>query len=80
MEKNDEYYMNEALKEAKKALKIDEVPIGCVIVLNDEIIARGYNKREKDQNSLAHAEIIAINKACKKINSWCRVEKSLEEE
>ena len=70
MEKNDEYYMNEALKEAKKALKIDEVPIGCVIVLNDEILARGYNTREKDQNSLAHAEIIAINKACKKINSW----------
>ena len=70
MEKNDEYYMKLAIKEAKKALMIDEVPIGCVIVLDGEVIARGYNKREKLENSLAHAEIIAINKACKKINSW----------
>ncbi len=70
VEKNDEYFMKQALKEAKKAEKIDEVPIGCVIVLNGEIIARGYNKREKLENSLAHAEIVAINKACKKINSW----------
>lgn len=70
MEKNDEYYMKLAIKEALKADKIDEVPIGCVIVLNGEIIGRGYNKREKLENSLAHAEIVAINKACKKINSW----------
>lgn len=70
MEKNDEYYMKLAIKEAKKAEKIDEVPIGAIIVLNDEVIGRGYNKREKLENSLAHAEIIAINKACKKINSW----------
>lgn len=70
MERNDEYYMRQALKEALKADKIDEVPIGCVIVLDGEIIARGYNKREKLENSLAHAEIVAINKACKKINSW----------
>ena len=70
MVKNDEYYMRLAIKEALKADKIDEVPIGCVIVLNDEVIARGYNKREKLENSLAHAEIVAINKACKKINSW----------
>ena len=70
MERNDEYYMRQALKEALKADKIDEVPIGCVIVLNGKIIARGYNKREKLENSLAHAEIVAINKACKKINSW----------
>ena len=47
MERNDEYYMRQALKEALKADKIDEVPIGCVIVLNGKIIARGYNKREK---------------------------------
>ena len=70
MERNDEYYMRQALKEALKADKIDEGPIGCVIVLNGKIIARGYNKREKLENSLAHAEIVAINKACKKINSW----------
>lgn len=70
MERNDEYYMRQALKEALKADKIDEVPIGCVIVLDGKIIARGYNKREKLENSLAHAEIVAINKACKKINSW----------
>ncbi len=68
--KNDEYYMRLAIKEALKAEKIDEVPIGCVIVLNGEVIGRGYNKREKLENSLAHAEIVAINKACKKINSW----------
>ncbi len=70
MVKNDEYYMKLAIKEAKKAEKIDEIPIGCVIVLNGEVIGRGYNKREKLENSLAHAEIVAINKACKKINSW----------
>lgn len=60
----------EAIKEAKKALIKDEVPIGCVIVHNDKIIARGYNLRETKQQSIAHAEIIAIQKACKKIGSW----------
>ncbi len=70
MEKNDEYYMNLAIKEAIKASKINEIPVGCIIVLDGKIIARGYNKREKLENSLAHAEIVAINKACKKINSW----------
>jgi tRNA(adenine34) deaminase len=62
--------MKEALKQAQKALAIDEVPVGCVITLNDKIIARGYNKREKDNLSTNHAEIITINKACKKLNSW----------
>ena len=62
--------MLEALKEAKKAYKNDEVPIGAVIVLDGKIIARGQNKREKSQNALAHAEIVAINKACKKLKSW----------
>ena len=66
----DEYYMREALKQAQKALAIDEVPVGCVIVLDNQIIARGYNKREKDNLSTAHAEIITINKACKRLNSW----------
>ena len=68
--KSNEYYIKEALKEAQKAYLIDEVPVGCVIVHNDKIIARGYNKRETLNSSLAHAEIIAIKKACKKLNSW----------
>jgi tRNA(adenine34) deaminase len=66
----DVHFMKEALKQAQKALSIDEVPVGCVITLNDKIIARGYNKREKDNLSTNHAEIITINKACKKLNSW----------
>ena len=66
----DVYFMKEALKQAQKALAIDEVPVGCVITLNDKIIARGYNKREKDNLSTNHAEIITINKACKKLGSW----------
>ena len=63
-------FMNEAFKQAKKAYKIDEVPVGCIIVKDGKIISRGYNKREKTQNCLAHAEIICINKACKKLNNW----------
>ena len=62
--------MNKALEQAKKALSRDEVPIGAVIVKDGVIIARGYNKRESSQNALAHAEIIAISKACKKLKSW----------
>ena len=63
-------YMKVALKEAEKAELIDEVPIGCVIVLNDKIIARGHNERETKQNPVGHAEILAIQKASKKLNSW----------
>ena len=66
----DEKYMKEAMKQAKKAESIDEVPIGCVIVKDDKIIARGYNLRESKQQSIAHAEIIAIQKACRKLKSW----------
>lgn len=66
----DEYYMREAIKQAKKAESIDEVPIGAVIVHNDKIIARAHNLRESKQNAIAHAEIIAIQKACRKIGSW----------
>ena len=62
--------MNEALKQAKKAYEKDEVPVGAVIVKNGKIIARGYNLRETKQNALAHAEIICINKACKKLKNW----------
>lgn len=70
MNNQDFIYMKEALKEAKKAFDIGEVPIGCVIVQNGKIIARGYNKRQTSKNALMHAEIIAINKACKKLNKW----------
>lgn len=68
--KNDEYYMKLALKEAKKAYEMDEVPIGCVIVYKDKVIARAHNEREKKKSSLAHAEILAISKACKRLESW----------
>ncbi len=66
----NEKYMKEALRLAKKAATIGEVPVGAVIVQNDQIIARGYNRREIDQNGLAHAELIAIQKACKKTGFW----------
>ena len=62
--------MNYALKEAQKAYNKMDVPVGCVIVYNGKIIARGYNKREKDQNVIKHAEIEAIDKACKTLKSW----------
>ena len=65
-----EKYMKEALKQAKKAYALGEVPIGCVIVYQDKIIGRGYNRRNTDKNTLAHAEITAINKASKKIGDW----------
>ena len=63
-------FMNDALKQAKLALQRDEVPIGAVIVKNGKVIARGYNNRQKSQIATNHAEIIAINKACKKLKSW----------
>lgn len=66
----NEMFMREAIKLARKAESLDEVPIGCVIVRDDKIIARGYNLRENKQQSIAHAEIMAIQKACKKIGSW----------
>lgn len=66
----DEKYMRAAIREAKKAYALDEVPIGCVIVQNDKIIARGYNRRNTDKNTLAHAEIAAIKKASKKTGDW----------
>lgn len=66
----DEKYMKEAIRQAKKAYKIEEVPIGCVIVYQDQIIGRGYNRRTIDKNTLAHAELQAIKKASKKIDDW----------
>lgn len=65
-----EKFLLEALEEAKKAYKKDEVPVGAVIVKDNKIIARAHNLRETKQNALAHAEILCINKACKKLKSW----------
>jgi tRNA(adenine34) deaminase len=66
----NEKFMREALKQAKKAASIGETPVGAVIVRDGEIIARGYNKRESKKNALMHAEIIAVNKACRKLGGW----------
>ena len=65
-----EKYMKEAIKQAKKAWDIGEVPIGCVIVYKDKIIGRGYNRRMADKNTLSHAELNAIKKASKKLDDW----------
>ena len=65
-----EKFMREAIRQARKAEKIDEVPIGCVIVYENKIIARGYNRRNIDKNTLAHAELSAIKKASKKLGDW----------
>lgn len=67
---HDEKYMKEAIKQAKKAAALDEVPIGCVIVYEDRIIARGYNRRNTDRNTTSHAEINAIRKASRKLGDW----------
>ena len=66
----EEKYMRAAVREAKKAYALGEVPIGCVIVQNDRIIARGYNRRNTEGNTLAHAELAAIRKASKKTGDW----------
>ena len=66
----DEKYMKEAMKQARKAYKLGEVPIGCVIAHEGKIIGRGYNRRNTDKNTLAHAEITAINRASKVIGDW----------
>lgn len=68
--KLQEKYMRAALREARKAAAMEEVPIGCVIVQGDKIIARGYNRRNTDKNTLSHAELIAIKKASKKTGDW----------
>ncbi len=66
----NEQYMKEALKQAKKAYRLGEVPIGCVIVYKDKIIGRGYNKRNTKKTTLAHAELVAIEKASKAMGDW----------
>ncbi|AIM16577.1 adenosine deaminase [Bacillus sp. X1(2014)] len=70
MENQDELFMLEAIKEAQKADEINEVPIGAVIVHDGKIISRAHNLRESEQNALAHAELLAIDKACKSMGSW----------
>ena len=78
----NEKYMRQALKLAKKAMDYGDVPIGCVIVYEGKVIGRGYNRRNKDKSSLAHAEIMAIKKASKVIGDWrlegCRMYVTLE--
>ncbi len=70
MTDQDEKYMRAALREAKKAYALGEVPIGCVIVYEGKIIGRGYNRRNADKSALAHAEITAIKKASRRIGDW----------
>lgn len=67
---SNEKYMKAAISQAKKALKLNEVPIGCIIVHHDRIIGRGYNRRNTDKTTLGHAEIIAIKKASKALGDW----------
>lgn len=67
---DDVRYMKQAIAQARKAYKLGEVPIGCVIVYEGRVIARGYNRRNTDKNTLCHAEITAIRKASKVINDW----------
>ena len=66
----DEKFMKEALRQARKAYKLEEAPIGCVIVYEGKVIARGYNRRNIDKSTLSHAEILAIRKAAKVIGDW----------
>lgn len=66
----DERFMREAIRQARKAYALDEVPIGCVIVYEGKMIARGYNRRNTDKNTLAHAELIAIRRASRKLGDW----------
>ena len=78
----DERYMKEAIRQARRAERLNEVPIGCVIVQGDKIIARGYNRRKTDQNTLSHAELVAIRRASKVLGDWrlegCRMYVTLE--
>ena len=67
---NDEKFMLEAIEQAKKALELDEVPIGAVVVKDGEIVGTGFNRRETGKNALYHAEIAAIDEACKKLGGW----------
>lgn len=67
---DDKFFMEEALRLARQAADEGEVPVGAVVVLGDEIVGRGRNRREKDKNALAHAELEAIDDACKRLGGW----------
>ncbi|MBZ5753167.1 MULTISPECIES: tRNA adenosine(34) deaminase TadA [Metabacillus] len=67
---NDQYFMKIAIEEARKAQKIGEVPIGAVIVIDGKVVSTAFNLRERDQRSIAHAEILAIDKACNALGTW----------
>ena len=67
---NHEFFMNEALKQARLAAKQDEVPIGAVVVKDGQIVAKAHNCRNKSKNATQHAEVMAISRACKKLNDW----------
>lgn len=69
--KTQDYYMNLALQQAKLAYEVDEVPIGAIIVRNDEVISSAHNMKEHDQLASSHAEVLAIQLACKKLGTWC---------
>ncbi|MGD6964785.1 tRNA adenosine(34) deaminase TadA [Fictibacillus phosphorivorans] len=66
----DEYYMELALEEAQKAADIGEVPIGAILVMDDRIVARAHNLREAEQRAIAHAELLAIDEACRELDAW----------
>ncbi|MEJ5165981.1 MAG: nucleoside deaminase [Thermoanaerobaculia bacterium] len=70
MEKKEEYFMKIALKEAEKAYKNGEVPVGCVIIKDGKVIGRGHNKKEKLKKATSHAEIIALERACQRSGDW----------
>lgn len=78
----DEIFMEEALKLARQAAQEGEVPIGCVVTLGDEIVGRGRNCRETKKTALGHAEILAIDEACRRLGGWrlwqCRLYVTLE--
>lgn len=65
-----DFFMSEAIEEAKKAMSIGEVPIGAIVVRNGVIVGRGYNRRETDKRAIAHAEILAIEEACQTLGGW----------
>lgn len=67
---DDRYFMELALKEAKKAYKLGEVPIGAIIVRENKVIAKAFNRREVDKSALSHAEVLAIKEACKELGGW----------
>jgi len=67
---HDDYFMMEAIKEAKKAEEMNEVPIGALLVMKGEIVSRAHNLRELEQNAIAHAELLAIDQACRETGSW----------